>query len=344
MESVKPLKPALPSLVGSAHENVSASSTSGASSTLPPYAHALAGGGAGLATVALLHPLDTLRTHMQSSNMVLSSPSQPSSRVPFSILRSIISRHGVSSLYSGLAPASLGSVVSLACYFHMFQRARSVISPYLHQTTVAHLISGAAAGVMTSIATNPIWVVKVRLQLQSEQVAHRSGLKPYTGLINGLVTIAREEGVIGLYRGLAPSLWLVSHGALQFTLYEMIKSELDQNRHQKNESSKSSLVRAQFDSQRGKAASVSDALVASTASKIVASVSTYPLQVARTRMQERLVDGTKYGSFQRALWSIATKEGIAGLYRGLLTNIMRVTPQAAVTFVTYEQILKVWAH
>lgn len=42
--------------------------------------------------------------------------------------------------------------------------------------------------------------------------------------VDGLQKIARQEGFKGLYRGLLPSLFGVSHGALQFTVYEMLKN------------------------------------------------------------------------------------------------------------------------
>ena len=178
---------------------------------------------------------------------------------------------------------------------------------------------------MTSFATNPIWVVKVRLQLQRAGKSVAPGYKPYAGFFDGLRSITREEGVRGLYRGIGPSVWLVSHGAVQFTMYERFKERLRQD----------------ADPQSG--TTVLHSLIASTGSKLVASLATYPLQVARTRMQERFVDGRRYGNFHTAFMYIFRTEGIRGLYRGLSANVVRVTPQAAVTFITYEQILKLCA-
>ena len=43
-------------------------------------------------------------------------------------------------------------------------------------------------------------------------------------MTDGLKKIARHEGLTGLYRGLVPSLFGVTHGALQFTIYEMLKN------------------------------------------------------------------------------------------------------------------------
>lgn len=315
----------------------------------PPYAHALAGAGAGLAAVALLHPLDTIRTHMQSSDTI-SAVSRTSAR-PQPVLRTlryISTKHGALSLYRGLVPASFGSVISWACYFHFFQKGRTTISSYMpSHPTVAHLLSGTFAGVVTSVVTNPIWVVKVRLQLQpSPSSFRRTRFRPYEGFMDGLVTIVREEGVYGLYRGIAPSLWLVSHGALQFTLYEGMKARLRHSRSAATVSEadgRRSTQRNFISNDDSKGTSVPDALLASTASKLIASVSTYPLQVARTRMQERMASGEIYGSFHRTLWHIVRTEGMRGLYCGLFANILRVTPQAAITFVTYEQILHLCA-
>lgn len=70
--------------------------------------------------------------------------------------------------------------------------------------------------------TNPIWVVKTRLQLQRgpgpnvsprlrQAAAHlRSNAGPYRGFVHAVKQIAKEEGFRGFYKGLLPSLLLVS--------------------------------------------------------------------------------------------------------------------------------------
>lgn len=57
--------------------------------------------------------------------------------------------------------------------------------------------------------TNPLWLVKTRLQLQG-----RSALR-YAGLGDAVRTVLREEGVLGFYKGVVPALLLTSHGAVQ---------------------------------------------------------------------------------------------------------------------------------
>ena len=68
--------------------------------------------------------------------------------------------------------------------------------------------------------TNPIWLVKTRLQLQVNGVGDQ---KHYQGFRDAVQTILKEEGVLGLYRGFIPALFLTSHGAIQFAVYEEMK-------------------------------------------------------------------------------------------------------------------------
>lgn len=83
---------------------------------------------------------------------------------------------------------------------------------------------------------------------------------PYTNTFNAFAIIFRQEGVAGLYRGLAPSLLGISHVAVQFPLYEKFKLLFSAN---------------QMDYQH----SSLQIIVASAASKIIASSVTYPHEV-----------------------------------------------------------------
>ncbi|XP_030829420.1 mitochondrial uncoupling protein 1-like [Strongylocentrotus purpuratus] len=89
----------------------------------------------------------------------------------------------------------------------------------------------AAAGtscMCASCCTNPIEVTKVRIQLEGELIqqsavtAYRQ--RYYKGLLRGLVTVARDEGIRGLYKGLIPSLIREAiYSTLRFGSYEPIK-------------------------------------------------------------------------------------------------------------------------
>lgn len=70
------------------------------------------------------------------------------------------------------------------------------------------------AGVLLVFLFNPLWVLKTRMALQGAEV-EAAGQRKYSGLLEGLRVIVREEGVRGLYKGLVPALLLTSHGAIQ---------------------------------------------------------------------------------------------------------------------------------
>lgn len=66
------------------------------------------------------------------------------------------------------------------------------------------------------------------------------------------------------------------------------------------------------------------------------------MQVVRSRLQQRQAHNraVQYRDGFATLRLILRREGAAGLYKGLVPNVLRVMPQAAITFLVYEQIMR----
>lgn len=70
----------------------------------------------------------------------------------------------------------------------------------------ADLVLGAAAGCMACVLTNPLEVVKTRLQLQGELRAPGTYPRPYRGVLRAVGAVCRADGLRGLQKGLAAGL------------------------------------------------------------------------------------------------------------------------------------------
>lgn len=92
------------------------------------------------------------------------------------------------------------------------------IPPQLHS-----MVSGACAGLVASIVTCPLDVLKTSLQASS--VA--AGSAEYEGVQKTAGRIWRQAGLRGFYRGLGPTLagYLPTWG-IYFTVYDLIKDRM----------------------------------------------------------------------------------------------------------------------
>jgi len=193
----------------------------------PASYHAMAGVLAGAVSTALLHPLDLLKTRFQVQDALPSSHLSGNKVLPryhglLHAFQSILKIEGYRGLYQGLTPNVIGSSTSWGLYFLSYTFFKNALSDFYPSKQelgpTLNLLAAANAGVITALITNPIWVVKTRLQLQMRK--HREN---YSGTKDAFLTIAREEGFRGFYKGLVPGLLGVSHGAVQFMSYEEIK-------------------------------------------------------------------------------------------------------------------------
>lgn len=328
----------------------------GSSPFAKSWAHFVAGGLGGMASATLTAPLDVLKTRLQSTyyqqhlaaartarglppieTMTLARSSLLHIRETGEILWQVPKAEGWRALFKGLGPNLIGVVPARAINFYTYGNGKRVLSTYFNDGKEAawiHMGAAAFAGIATGTATNPIWLVKTRLQLDKATHADGKG-RQYKNALDCTMQTVRKEGIFGLYRGLTASYLGVTESTLQWVLYEQMKLYLADREERVANSGRPPTSWDQTISWTGKIASAGMA-------KFVAALLTYPHEVIRTRLRHAPTENghVKYTGLAQSFKLIWKEEGMAALYGGLVPHMLRVVPSAAIMFGTYEAVLK----
>ncbi|XP_057714018.1 solute carrier family 25 member 36-A-like [Corythoichthys intestinalis] len=298
--------------------------------------HLFAGGCGGTVGAILTCPLEVVKTRLQSSSVTfyisevqLSTVNGASvARVAppglLHCLKLIFEREGPRSLFRGLGPNLVGVAPSRAIYFAAYSTAKEKLNGVLEpDSTQVHMVSAGMAGFTAITATNPIWLIKTRMQLDSRNWGERR-----MNAFDCVRRVYQMDGLRGFYKGMSASYAGISETVIHFVIYESIKQRLLQSRAQT--------------SMEGEEESVKDAydfvgmMLAAATSKTCASTIAYPHEVIRTRLRE---EGSKYRSFFQTLLTVPREEGYRALYRGLTTHLVRQIPNTAIMMCTYEVVV-----
>lgn len=98
-------------------------------------------------------------------------------------------------------------------YFTVYERLKGGISEMFDEarpSTATNMAAAAGAGLATMTVTNPLWVIKTRLQTQDLGIRFANAASPerYKGTWDAVRRISREEGFNGLYRCVGDVLFL----------------------------------------------------------------------------------------------------------------------------------------
>ena len=131
-------------------------------------------------------------------------------------------------MFKGLGATLVGVVPARSINFFTYGNGKQIIAQRFNdgvEDSYVHLTAAALAGVVTGTATNPIWVVKTRLQLTADhgKTLQSTSSKSLVSSLGMIKQIAREEGIRGFYKGLSASYLGVTEGTIQWVLYEKLK-------------------------------------------------------------------------------------------------------------------------
>ncbi|KAH7553753.1 hypothetical protein ACOSP7_029400 [Xanthoceras sorbifolium] len=208
--------------------------------------------------------------------------------------------------------------------FYAYERYKSLLQSALglenrkgsaSSDLCVHFVGGGLAGITAASATYPLDLVRTRLAAQRQTIYYR-------GIWHSFHTICKEEGFLGLYKGLGATLLGVGPSiAISFSVYESLRSY--------------------WQSQRPNDSTIMISLACGSLSGIASSTATFPLDLVRRRMQlegaggrARVYNTGLFGTFGHIIKS----EGMRGLYRGILPEYYKVVPSVGIVFMTYETL------
>lgn len=174
--------------------------------------------------------------------------------------------------------------------------------------------------------TNPLEVVKTRMQLQGELKAHGQYSVHYRNALHAFYTIARKDGITSLQRGLVPALFY------QFTMNGIRLGTFQV------------LVNIGFTKNKKGEVSIPRSIVAGAFAGCVGAAVGSPFYMVKTHLQAQANETIAVGhqhphkSMSHGLYAIYSKHGITGLWKGVSGAIPRVTIGSAAQLSSFSTI------
>jgi hypothetical protein len=186
-------------------------------------------------------------------------------------------------------------------------------------------LAGGLAGMTASALTYPLDFARGRI---SGKLATASGKKEYGGIIQTVLLTVKDEGVRALYKGVTPTiLGAMPYEGIKFGTVGLLENIFPEKRNADEATSTPVLRKMLFGGLGG----------------VMAGLITYPNDTVRRLMQLQGSRGTQHAftGYWDCVGQTYRAHGIARFYRGVTINIIRMAPNAAVQFGSYE-LLKQW--
>ena len=168
---------------------------------------------------------------------------------------------------------------------------------------------------VTQIFTNPLEIVKIRLQVQGELA--KAGVE--SAKRQSALNIIRGLGAVGLYKGASACLLRdIPFSAIYFPAYAHLKKDY-------------------FKESPTNRLGIGQLLLAGAVAGMPAAYFTTPADVIKTRFQVETRKGqTQYRNIVHAAATIWREEGVRAFFKGGPARIMRSSPQFGCTLAAYE--------
>lgn len=180
----------------------------------------------------------------------------------------------------------------------------------------AVVMASTEASIITTLLTQPVWVVKTRMLLNVDP-----RISEFQNCKNTFLQILQQHGWRGFLKGLQLSFVLSFTGVVQMYTYEGAKML-----YERLGIPESSLGEKHF--------------LCGSLSKLASAFVSYPITTLRTRIQQNQFGNNrregKYGGVLEVASRTFREEGVRGFYKGLAANLMKGVSQKGIYFCLYE--------
>ena len=291
-----------------------------------------------------LHPIDTCKAKLQVQRKAPASAAASSTApAPFSsvisCLRYTARKEGLRGLYAGFPIAFLGSAPATCLYLTSYEMNKRWLHslPFLQSAQpVANFAAGLLAECFSCVLWVPIDVVKERMQVQSnvpEQRLH------YRSTMHAIATIARTEGLRGVYRGYGATLASFGpYSAFYLSIYDQLKDRLAARIAASPSLTPSSLSSS---APAGAALPFTAYLACGAIAGGTAALITNPLDMAKLRLQvQRAGGGLQFGyrNLLHGVREVVREEGVRGLWKGAGARVAFFAPSSALNIAIFDTL------
>ncbi|XP_066497446.1 electrogenic aspartate/glutamate antiporter SLC25A12, mitochondrial-like [Hoplias malabaricus] len=269
---------------------------------------------AGATGATAVYPIDLVKTRMQNQRSTGSLVGELMYKNSFDCAKKVLRYEGFFGFYRGLLPQLIGVAPEKAIKLTVNDFVRDKFTKKDDTIPLAaEVLAGGCAGGSQVIFTNPLEIVKIRLQVAGEIT---------TGPRVSALTVLRDLGFFGLYKG-AKACFLrdIPFSAIYFPVYAHAKTELAD--------------------EEGRLGAL-QLLTAGAIAGVPAASLVTPADVIKTRLQVAARAGqTTYSGVIDCSRKILREEGFKAFWKGAGARVCRSSPQFGVTLVTYE-LLQRW--
>ncbi|KAH7882710.1 mitochondrial carrier domain-containing protein [Phlebopus sp. FC_14] len=274
-----------------------------------PVHSLIAGTTAGAVEAFVTYPTEFVKTRSQFGGKRES---------PLTIIRTTLREKGVTGLYSGCSALVVGNSVKAGVRFVTYDYFKGLLADAEGKVSPPRsLVAGLGAGVVEAIiAVTPSETIKTKLIDDAKRPNPQ-----YRGLIHGTVSIVRQEGIFGIYRGLFPVVMRQgANSAVRFTTYTTLKQFV------------------QGTTRPGQQLPSGITFGIGAIAGLVTVYVTQPLDVIKTRMQS-LAARQQYKNSFHCGYRILTEEGLLRFWTGTTPRLARLIMSGGIVFTIYENVI-----